>query len=138
MLVAEDDEADRLMLEAAASTAGLRSELRFVPDGESALDYLFREGAYASTDAAPRPYLVLLDVNLPRMNGRAVVAEMRECIETRYLPVVLMSTAQHREEVRASLAAGANAVIVKPGDLGALSRALRAIESMWLEVAERV
>ncbi|MCB9508419.1 MAG: response regulator [Myxococcales bacterium] len=137
ILIAEDDEADVLLLRAAAQRAGLKSELRFVHDGIELLDYLLHEGPYEGTtgDKNPRPYLVLLDINLPRLDGRSALAEMRLSAETRYLPVVVMSTASHPEEVRRSLDAGANAVVVKPVEMTRFVETMRAIEDHWLNTA---
>lgn len=136
IVVAEDDEADILLMRAAARKAELRSELVFVSDGEELLDYLTHEGPY--TTGSTRPYLVLLDLNMPRMNGMTALREMRITAESRTIPVVVLSTTDRPEQIRSALALGANSFVVKPMGVAELARLLATFETYWLDTVARV
>ncbi|MFT6395441.1 MAG: CheY-like chemotaxis protein [Bradymonadia bacterium] len=124
ILVAEDDEADVLLLQTAARRANLASELRIVRDGVEVVEYL-------SSDANTRPYLVVLDLNMPRLDGKGTLERIRAKAETRHLPVIMMSTSNSEDDVRGCLEEGANAFLVKPANVSDLVTKLRALEDFW-------
>lgn len=131
ILVAEDDIAAVLLLQTAAAEADLRSELRFVEDGQALLEDL----ETAPSAHHPMPYLVLLDLRMPRMTGREALRRLRERPTTRTLPVVILSSTDARDEIHACLVEGANAFIVKPVGVPALVAMLRRVEAFWLDTA---
>lgn len=137
ILVAEDDSADVLLLKTAARQAALESELRFVPDGIDLLDYLTGEGRFEEPDAQSKPYLVLLDLNMPRMDGKAALREMRITAESQAIPVVVLSTTDRPEEIRECLKLGANSFVVKPVAIGELGQLLKTLEDYWLKTVAR-
>lgn len=128
ILVAEDDHADVLLLETAAARAKIGSSLHVVGDGQEALEYL-------GAKDQPMPYLVILDLNMPRMDGKRAIHEIRANESTRHLPVVVMSTSSATADVRECLELGANAFLVKPPSVGELAKRIRALEDFWLQTA---
>lgn len=131
ILMVEDNPGDvRLTLEA-LKTSALRNDLRVVEDGEAALAYLRREGKYAG---APRPDLILLDLNLPRKNGREVLAEVKADERLRSIPVVILTTSKDEEDMLKTYNLHANCYISKPADLNQFSTVVKAIESFWFTV----
>lgn len=131
ILMVEDNPGDvRLTLEA-LKTSTLRNDLRVVEDGEAALAYLRREGRYAG---APRPDLILLDLNLPRKNGREVLAEVKADERLRSIPVVILTTSKDEEDMLKTYNLHANCYISKPADLNQFSTVVKAIESFWFTI----
>jgi chemotaxis family two-component system response regulator Rcp1 len=133
VLLVEDNEADARLTREALREAGEEVRLSTVADGEQALAFLRREGGFAE---APRPDLVLLDLNLPRMDGLEVLAEMRADEGLACMPVIMLSSSAARQDVEASYARGANAFVAKPQDLDAFMDLIGAIRGFWLEVAQ--
>ncbi|GIK19960.1 MAG: response regulator [Leptolyngbya sp. PLA2] len=136
VLVAEDDADDRLITREAWDEADLDNDLRFVEDGEELLDYLFRRGRYAAVDAAPRPGLILLDLNMPKVDGRDALREIREHETLRCVPVVVLTTSGAAEDVAWAYDTGANSYMRKPSTYSGLSETVKAIGRYWLEHAE--
>lgn len=129
ILLVEDSPADvRLTQEAFAETAH-PVELHVACDGVEALDFLRRRGAHAN---APRPDLILLDLNMPRMDGREVLAEIKRDPELRRTPVVVLTTSEDEEDVLQAYQLNANCFITKPVDLDRFFEVVRAIDLFWL------
>ena len=137
ILIAEDDDAEVLMLQAAAKRAGIRSDLVFVRDGNALMDYLTGEGSFAPPAKPVRPYLILLDLNMPGMDGRTALDEMRVTAESRTIPVVAYSTSTLEEDIEGVLTHGANSYVTKPASLDGIARLLAALESYWLDTVAR-
>ena len=133
VLLVEDNEADVRLTREALRDAGDDIRLSSVTDGELALAYLRRENGYAE---APRPDLVLLDLNLPRKNGTEVLTEMRADEQLACIPVIVLTSSAAQQDVDECYARGANAFVVKPQDLDAFMDLIGAIRSFWLEVAQ--
>jgi CheY-like chemotaxis protein len=132
ILLVEDNPADvRLTREALKDTSVL-SRLHVTSDGVAALDFLRRQGRYA---AAPRPHLVLLDLNLPRKDGREVLAEIKGDEELKRIPVVILTTSRAEEDVLRSYSLHANAYVTKPVGLAEFLRVVRSLEGFWLLAA---
>ena len=134
VLSAEDDADFRLLVKRAIDRSGLGVDLRFVEDGEQLLEYLHRRGAYAE---APRPDLVLLDLNLPRTDGRDALRAIKGDAALRAIPVVVFTTSNAAEDVALCYALGANAFVHKPMDMTALVDVVSTIGHYWLDVVER-
>ena len=133
VLLVEDNEADVRLTREALREAGDGVRLSAVGDGEQALAYLRREGGFAE---APRPDLVLLDLNLPRKNGLEVLDELRADPSLAPIPVIMLTSSAARSDVEAAYARGANAFVVKPLELDAFMDLIGAIRGFWLEVAQ--
>ena len=114
ILYADDDEDDRMLVHDALREARLINDLRFVEDGEQLLDYLHHRGRYTDATAAPRPGLILLDLNMPRMDGREALAAIKSDPMLRRIPVVVLTTSKAEEDVLRTYDLGVNSFITKP------------------------
>jgi CheY-like chemotaxis protein len=133
VLLVEDDPGDVLMTREAFEEHGVGNRLTVVPDGAEALAYLRREGAYAD---AIRPDLILLDLNLPRRDGREVLAEIKTDPQLKEIPVVVLTTSQADEDVLRSYQLHANAYVTKPVDYDRFIAVVRQIDDFFLNVVK--
>ena len=134
ILLVEDDRGDQELTRRALEEGKIQNELHVVEDGEEALNYLFRRGKYKDPATSPRPDLVLLDLNLPRVDGRQVLAEIKQHPELRRLVVVVLTTSQQESDILHSYELGVNSFIVKPVDMNQFFRTIRALEEYWFEI----
>ena len=132
ILMADDDPDDRLLARRALEKHGLAEALRTVADGEELMDYLHRRGAYADPALSPRPSLVLLDLNMPRKDGREALAEMKADPALRQIPVVVLTTSRAEEEIFRSYALGATSFVTKPVTFDGLVEVMGALGIYWL------
>lgn len=135
ILVAEDDPDDREFLGEAFARLGLANPLRFVEHGVELLDYLRREGAYADPASSPRPSLVLLDLNMPVMDGKECLARLRAEPDLRRVPVVVLTTSGDELDIERCYALGANAYVCKPMGFDAMLAVTRGIGLFWFDIA---
>jgi two-component system, chemotaxis family, response regulator Rcp1 len=133
ILLVEDNPGDVRLTREALRTGKVPSNLRTVSDGLEALAYLRKEGPYQE---APLPDLILLDLNLPRKDGREVLSEIKQDPELRRIPVVVMTTSQAEQDILKSYDLYANCYVTKPPDFARLVAVVRAIEDFWLSVAK--
>jgi CheY-like chemotaxis protein len=133
VLLVEDDDGDVLMTKEAFEHHKIRNNLHVVNDGEQALQFLRREGEYAD---APRPGLILLDLNLPRRDGREVLAELKNDPELRLIPVVVLTTSEAEEDIVRSYALHANAYVSKPVDFERFIEVIRQIDDFFVTVVK--
>ncbi|MDQ0792481.1 response regulator [Streptomyces sp. B1I3] len=131
VLLVEDDPGDELMTREAFEDNKIRNTLHVVRDGQEALDFLYRQGQY--TDA-PRPDLVLLDLNLPRYDGRQVLERIKTDPELALIPVVVLTTSSAEEDILRSYKLHANAYVTKPVDLEQFIGAVRQIDDFFVSV----
>jgi CheY-like chemotaxis protein len=131
ILLVEDDPADVELTRETLADAKVLTHLHVVGDGLEALAFLRREEKYAE---APRPDIVLLDLNLPRMDGRALLAEIRADDRFKSIPVVVLTTSQAEEDIVKSYRLGANCFITKPVGLAEFARVVNAIEDFWFTI----
>ena len=136
ILMADDDPDDRQLTQEALEEGRLINEIRFVEHGEELLDYLRRQGKYAPPAEAPRPGLILLDLNMPRKDGRAVLKDIKSDPALRTIPVVVLTTSKADEDVYRSYDLGVNSYIVKPVTFEALVDILVTLEKYWFEIVE--
>ncbi|MDE3134351.1 MAG: response regulator [Acidobacteriota bacterium] len=137
ILMADDDEEDRDLTREALSRARLSNEVRFVGDGQELLDYLRREGRYGDRgDDAPTPGIILLDLNMPKKDGREALAEIKADAHLRTIPVVVLTTSRDEEDVIRSYNLGVNSFITKPVTFGSLVEVMSAWGRYWLEIVE--
>lgn len=135
ILMADDDEDDRRLTREALLEGRLANDLRFVENGEELMEYLRRQGKFAGTEV-PRPGLILLDLNMPRKDGRTVLKEIKGDPELRQIPVVVLTTSQADEDIYRSYDLGVNSYIVKPVTFDALVDILQTLEKYWFEIVE--
>jgi CheY-like chemotaxis protein len=136
ILSAEDDADFRLLLKRALQKSRLHAELHFVEDGDQLLDYLHRRGPYAPAGSAPRPGLVLLDLNLPRTDGRDALRAIKADPALKAIPIVVFTTSSAAEDVAFCYGHGANAFVRKPMDMPALVDLVATIGHYWFDVVE--
>jgi CheY-like chemotaxis protein len=129
VLMVEDDDGDILMTKEAFEYYKVQNRLHVVTDGEQALQFLRRQGPYAD---APRPGLILLDVNLPRVSGLEVLAELKNDPELLVIPVVMLTTSRAEEDIVRSYSLHANAFVTKPVDFEHFMEAIRQIDNFFL------
>jgi CheY-like chemotaxis protein len=133
VLLVEDDQGDVLMTQEAFAHHKIRNELHVATDGEQALRFLHREGEY---EHAPRPGLILLDLNLPRRDGREVLAEIKADPELRTIPVVVLTTSEAEEDILRSYSLHANAYVSKPVDFDRFVEVIRRIDDFFVTVVK--
>ena len=133
ILLIEDNPGDVELTQEALQDAKVRNKLSAVGDGEQALAYLRRQGEYAT---AARPDLILLDLNLPRKDGREVLAEIKRDPALRRIPVVILTTSQAEQDILRSYDLNANCYVTKPVDLDQFLHVVRSIEDFWLVIVK--
>jgi CheY-like chemotaxis protein len=133
VLLVEDDPGDVLMTREAFEHYKIRNELHVVTDGEQALQFVRREGDFAG---APRPGLIMLDLNLPRRDGLEVLAELKADPVLRVIPVVILTTSQAEEDIIRSYALHANAYVTKPVDFERFIEVIRQIDNFFITVVK--
>lgn len=136
ILCAEDDADYRLLTRRAVKASRPENDLRFVEDGEELLDYLYRRGAYAEPDSAPRPGLILLDLNLPKKDGREVLEAIKQDPDLRRIPVVILTTSNAQEDVLRTYNLGASSYIRKPVNMTALVDIISTLGHYWFDIVE--
>lgn len=135
ILVAEDDSEDRILTKEALIVNNLANDLHFVEDGEELLDYLYHRGKYHDPASAPRPGLLLLDLNMPRKDGREALQEIKADPSLRSIPVIVLTTSDSEDDIRDCYDLGANSYITKPITFAGLIRAMRAVSQYWFGTA---
>jgi CheY-like chemotaxis protein len=131
ILLVEDSPSDTELTREALRDAKVRNHLTVVEDGVQAMDLLRQQGPYAG---APRPDLIMLDLNLPRKDGREVLAEIKEDPDLKAIPVVILTTSQAEQDILRAYNLHANCYITKPVDFAQFLQAVRSIETFWLLV----
>lgn len=135
ILIVDNDPGDEALIRRLFQQAGHRPDIRGVRTADEALDYLARREAWAAPGAAPRPQLLLLDLNLPGMPGLALLEILRKDPGLAALPIIVLTTSSDEEEVARSYALGANSFITKPGDLEGFRSVVKTLGDLWLRTA---
>ncbi|MGB3509244.1 MAG: response regulator [Microcoleaceae cyanobacterium] len=136
ILMAEDDEDDRLLTIEALEESKLLNQLYIVEDGEELLDFLYHRGAYADPASSPRPGIILLDLNMPKKDGREALKEIKADPNLRLIPVVILTTSKEEEDICTSYQLGISSFIVKPVTFEGLIGVMRTLGRYWFEVVE--
>jgi CheY-like chemotaxis protein len=136
ILMADDDADDRLLAKDALAECDLGNELRFVENGEELMDYLKRRGKYATLDEDSRPGVILLDLNMPRKDGREALREIKADPELRRIPVVVLTTSKADTDISRIYELGANSFISKPVTFESLVNVMRILGQYWIQVVE--
>jgi CheY-like chemotaxis protein len=134
ILMAEDDADDRLLAQDALLETGMPLELRFVEDGVQLLDYLNRKHEFSQPSKSPWPGLIILDLNMPRMDGREVLKELKSNPEWKKIPVVVLTTSTAEPDIERIYDLGANSYISKPVAFDALVRMMKSVADYWFKV----
>ena len=136
ILMADDDADDRLLAQDAFEENRLGNELRFVEDGEELLDYLYRRGKYVDPESSPRPGIILLDLNMPRLDGREALKEIKADPDLHSIPIIVLTTSSAEEDIARTYDLGVNSFITKPVTFEGLVEVIKKTGWYWLEIVE--
>ena len=136
ILIAEDDEEDRMILEEASRDAGITLPIHCVENGEELLDFLYKRNEYADNTKNLKPLLILLDLNMPKLDGRQALEEIKKEDQFREIPVIVFTTSNTRDEISRAYLAGASSFIIKPFSFKSLVDMMKIIKHYWLETVE--
>lgn len=136
ILVADDDADDRLMIKDALHENRLANDLKFVEDGEILMDYLCRRGKYERPESSPRPGLILLDLNMPKKDGREALKEIKSTPELKGIPIVVLTTSKAEEDIYRTYNLGVNSFITKPVTFESLVAIMKHLGHYWFEIVE--
>ena len=136
ILMADDDPDDRLLVKEALDESRLVNQFVVVEDGEELMDYLLRRGQYAPPAVAPRPGIILLDLNMPRKDGREALAEIKQHPDLRKIPVVVLTTSKAEEDIFRTYDLGVNSYVTKPVTFEGLVEVVKALGRYWIEIVE--
>jgi len=136
ILIADDDEEDRLLIQDAFEENLLRNPLQFVEDGEELMDYLYQRGKYSDVNKFPKPGIVLLDLNMPKKDGREALKEIKSDLELRKIPIVVLTTSKAEEDILRSYNLGVNSFITKPVSFEGLVDVIKTLGKYWFEIVE--
>lgn len=136
ILMADDDPDDCLLAKEALAESRLTNDLHFVSDGEELMDYLYQRGKYSAPGSAPRPGLILLDLNMPKKDGREVLQELKSDPHLRQIPVLVLTTSKAEEDIHRSYYLGANSYITKPVTFSSLIEVMQTLSKYWFEIVE--
>lgn len=134
ILVAEDDADDRMMIEEAFEESRLANEVHFVEDGEQLLSYLQRDGEFGHLAGQPYPGVILLDLNMPKKDGREALRELKACPQLCRIPVVILTTSQAEEDIVRTYGLGVSSFITKPVTFDGLVDAVNVLCRYWIEI----
>lgn len=135
ILMADDDPADVMLTRKAAQAAGIKAHFFAVDDGDSLLDFLRGAGNYTDRRIYPRPDLILLDLNMPRLDGHSVLQALKSDRDFKRIPVVVLSTSREQQDIVRSYDNGANTYIPKPKSFEELILAWRTLDTYWFDIA---
>ena len=136
ILMADDDEDDRMMTKEALEESRLANEMRFVVDGEELIDYLYRRGKFEDPADSPRPGLILLDLNMPRKDGREALKEIKEDPNLRQIPIVVLTTSKAEEDIYRTYDLGVNSFITKPVSFEGLVFVISNLAQYWFQIVK--
>jgi len=134
ILIAEDDPDDRMLIREALEESQLANEIHFVEDGEDLMDYLCRRGKYDELRDVPLPGIILLDLNMPKKDGREALKEIKADPNLRRIPVIALTTSKAEEDIVRTYDLGVNSFITKPVSFESFVNKLSAIKKYWFEI----
>jgi CheY-like chemotaxis protein len=136
ILLADDDEEDRMLACDALAESGVSNAINCVTDGEDLMDYLRCQGKYAPPAEAPRPSLILLDLNMPKKDGREALREIKSDPNLRQIPVVVLTTSKAEVDIYSSYDSGASSYISKPVSFNGLIDLMKGLGRYWFEIVD--
>ncbi len=131
ILLVEDNENHAELTLRALQNNNLINDISVVKDGREALDFVYRRGEYRDTEKYPRPGLILLDINLPKVNGLEVLETLKKDPDLKSIPIIMLTTSSRDEEIAKSYTGGANSYITKPVDFGEFAQKIKNIKLYW-------
>lgn len=134
ILVADDDPDDRMMIQEAFTENRIANQIAFVEDGEQLMAYLRREGPFAELKETPYPGIILLDLNMPKKDGREALRELKADQELRRIPIIVLTTSQAEEDIVRTYGDGVSSFITKPVSFEGLVEAVRVICQYWIQI----
>lgn len=134
ILMADDDDDDRFFTQEALAENRVVNDLYCVEDGEDLMDYLYQRGKYSEPGLAPRPTLILLDLNMPRKDGREALKEIKTDPNLRSIPVVILTTSKAEEDILKTYDLGASSFITKPVDFQSMVHIMKTLGEYWFEI----
>lgn len=135
ILIVEDSDEDFYSTKRAFNKAGLANNIFRCCDGEEALDYLFHREKFADSKLFPRPNIILLDLNLPKMDGREVLTIIKQAHELKAIPIIVLTTSSDDRDIEKCYEYGANSYVQKPVDIDGFMKAIARLKQYWLEIA---
>jgi CheY-like chemotaxis protein len=136
ILMADDDEDDRISVAKAWKKSRSINPIEFVNDGEQLMDYLHRRGEFSGLDAGTRPGLILLDLNMPKKDGREALKEIKADPDLRQIPIIVLTTSKAEADIYRTYDLGANSFITKPVTFTSLIELIHVIGKYWIEIVE--
>jgi CheY-like chemotaxis protein len=136
ILMADDDVEDRMLAKEALDESRLANEIKFVEDGQELLDYLFNHGSYSDKQKYPKPGIILLDLNMPKKDGREALKEIKAEKNFRSIPVIVLTTSKAEEDIIRSYDLGVNSFITKPVSFAGLVDVMKTVGKYWFEIVE--
>lgn len=136
ILVADDDAEDRMLIRDALYESRLKNGLQFVEDGEELLDYLHNKGKFTDKEKFPRPGIILLDLNMPKKDGREALKEIKQDPKLRTIPIVVLTTSKAEEDILKTYNLGVSSFITKPVTFEGLVQVMRTLNKYWFEIVE--
>ena len=134
VLLVEDNPAEQNLTRRSFHRSQIQADLRIVSDGEEALDYVFQRGSYQDPAKSPRPDIILLDLNLPKINGHKVLAAIKQDSKLATIPIIILTTSKKEDDVSLSYELGCNSFLIKPVDIDGFAAILQSVESYWLKL----
>jgi len=136
ILIAEDDPEDRMLTQEALEEASLADQIYFVEDGEELMDYLTNRSQFADVDQFPPPRLILLDLNMPRKDGREALQEIKQNPQLMRIPVIVLTTSKAEEDVAKIYSLGGNSFITKPVSFEGMVEVVKTLSKYWFEIVQ--
>jgi CheY-like chemotaxis protein len=136
ILMADDDEDDCFMAEEALKEARIKNTIRFVHDGEELIEYLYHRGRYSDPANSPRPGLILLDLNMPKKDGREALEEIKSDAQLRKIPIVVLTTSKAEEDILKTYNLGVNSFITKPVSFEGLVEVMKTLKKYWFDIVK--
>ncbi|HXC04012.1 MAG TPA: response regulator [Bacteroidia bacterium] len=136
ILIADDDAEDRMLITDALKESRLKNHIQFVENGEELLQYLNNEGNYTDTRKYPTPGIILLDLNMPKKDGREALKEIKADKKLRCIPIIILTTSQAEEDILKTYNLGVNSFITKPVTFQSMVDVMRTLQKYWFEIVE--
>lgn len=136
ILIADDDEEDRMLIRDALLESRLKNGLQFVEDGEQLLDYLYNRGKFSDKEKYPKPGIILLDLNMPKKDGREALKEIKQDPRLKTIPVVILTTSKAEEDILKTYNLGVSSFITKPVSFEELVAVMKTLNRYWFEIVE--
>lgn len=136
ILLADDDEDDRMMAKEALEESKLANDFHTVEDGEELLDYLYRRGRFTDPATSPRPGLILLDLNMPKKDGREALGEIKADPDLRQIPIIVLTTSKAEEDIFRTYDLGVNSFITKPVSFDGLVQVMKSLAHYWFTIVK--